>query len=98
MRRLRTACCTHNVLSVEVPQLAEALSGADSQRCRGIRPDSQGEGYPEMGQQRLISQAVSGAADDSIKLRFATAQNNIGLRGRPMLDRVAAQHHHAPRC
>ena len=77
-------------MSVEVPQLAEALSGADSQRCRGIRPDSQGNGYPEIGQQRLVTQAVSGAADNSVKLRFATAQSNIGLRGRPVLDRVAA--------
>ena len=56
---------------IEVAQLAETLTVADTDRCLAVCPDAERDWNPKVGEQGLITQTLSGTAHHAVELGFA---------------------------
>ena len=65
-------------VGVQVPQLAQALACAYTDRRTRVGPHTQGHHHAEVFEQSLVTEALPGASDYSGELCFARAQMSAG--------------------
>ena len=83
-------------MCIQVAKLAEALPVADAYGRAGVGPYAQVGAYTEVAKKRLVSEALSGSANDACELGFAGAQCDGGSRGGPMLKAWLPSNTHPP--
>ena len=79
-------------VALQVPQLAQALSGGSAHGGRTVRPHSKWEVKSCVSAQGLLAQAYARAPYYAVVLCFAATESKRGLRSRPTLDHMSAKH------